>query len=100
VIGPVVRRGDDASRGGPRVGELEQRAPAAVVEESLPIAEDERVDQEDQLVDELLGEELPHDVPAAQDHDVLRADGQDISYRQAWSTPEALFRIGTQRSNS
>jgi hypothetical protein len=61
AIGSAVCGGDDAGRRGPGVRELEHGARAALVEEALPIAEDERVDQQDELVDELLGQELPDD---------------------------------------
>jgi hypothetical protein len=71
VISPATRGGDDAGLRGPRVGELEQRARAAIIEEALPRPEHKWMDQQDEHVYELLGQELADDLAAPQDHNVL-----------------------------
>lgn len=94
MIGPAVRGGDDAGRRGPRVSELEEGTWAAVIEEALPIAENERMDKQDELIDEPLGEELTDDLAAAQDHDVLAVllpDRRDRLRELAVEVPDTDF---------
>ena len=63
--------GDDSGSRGPRIGELEERARAIVVKETLSGAEHEWMDKQNEFVHELIGEQLAHDRATTQDDDIL-----------------------------
>ncbi len=102
--GRPVRRDHHTRRGRPRVDEPQRCQGPAILEQAVARTEDQRMDEQDELVDEVVGHQCLRQLAAAEDHEVLARPFPELRHclprrlrRAAWSSATAGARGASSR---